>query len=97
MTVLRSRRFRRAGLLFAGIFVFAVVTQLGVGWYQRRAGVRGRMARRASGLAQNASRALRIAPETVPNFVPALHHKWAQSVVFSFGPDCRRHGGWPLS
>jgi hypothetical protein len=40
MTILRSRRLRRAALLFAGIFVFAVVTQLGVGWYKRRAAAR---------------------------------------------------------
>jgi hypothetical protein len=40
MTVLRSRRLRRAALLFAGIFVFAVVTQLGVGWYRRREAAR---------------------------------------------------------
>jgi hypothetical protein len=40
MTILRSRRFRRAALLFTAIFVFAVVTQLGVGWYQRRAAAR---------------------------------------------------------
>src|ERR1019366_6546577 len=40
MTILRSRRFRRAALLFAALFVFAVVTQLGVGWYQRRAAAR---------------------------------------------------------
>lgn len=40
MTVLRSRRLRRAVLLFASIFVFAVVTQLGVGWYKRRAAAR---------------------------------------------------------
>jgi hypothetical protein len=36
MTIMRARRFRRAGLLFAALFVFAVVTQLGVGWYPRR-------------------------------------------------------------
>lgn len=40
MTILRSRRFRRAALLFAALFVFGVVTQLGVGWYQRRAAAR---------------------------------------------------------
>lgn len=40
MTVLRSRRLRRAALLFGGIFVFAVLTQLGVGWYKRRAAAR---------------------------------------------------------
>jgi hypothetical protein len=40
MTVLRSRRLRRAVLLFVGIFVFAVVTQLGVGWYRRREAAR---------------------------------------------------------
>ena len=34
--MLRYRRFRRASLLFAGIFLFAVATQLGVGWYRRR-------------------------------------------------------------
>lgn len=40
MTILRSRRFRRAALLFAAIFVFAIVAQLGVGWYQRRSAAR---------------------------------------------------------
>jgi hypothetical protein len=35
MIALHSQRFRRAALLFAGLFVFAVLTQLGVGWYRR--------------------------------------------------------------
>ncbi len=40
MTFSRSQRRHRLALLFAGLFVFAVFTQLGVGWYQRRATVR---------------------------------------------------------
>src|SRR5574337_1550315 len=40
MAKVLSRRFRRAGLLFAALLVFALVTQLGVGWYQRRAAAR---------------------------------------------------------
>jgi hypothetical protein len=52
MTVLRSRRLRRAALLFAGIFVFAVVTQLGVGWYQRRAVARAALREVVDGLRQ---------------------------------------------
>jgi hypothetical protein len=30
-------------MLFAGIFLFAVVTQLGVGWYKRRAAARANL------------------------------------------------------
>jgi hypothetical protein len=40
MTISRSRRFRRAALLFVAIFVLAVVAQVGVGWQQRRAAPR---------------------------------------------------------
>jgi hypothetical protein len=37
MTFFRSQRRRRSALLFIGLFVLAVLTQLGIGWYQRRA------------------------------------------------------------
>jgi hypothetical protein len=40
MTILRSRRLRRATLLFAGLFAFAFLMQLGVGWYRRREATR---------------------------------------------------------
>jgi len=40
MTFSRSQRRRRLLLLFVALFVLAVVTQLGVGWYQRRATAR---------------------------------------------------------
>lgn len=40
MTFFRSQRRSRLALLFAGIFFFAVLSQLGVGWYQRQATAR---------------------------------------------------------
>jgi hypothetical protein len=50
-TVRFSQRRRRALFLFAGIFLFALLVQFGVGWYQRFAAVRGNCSRWADEIA----------------------------------------------
>ncbi len=43
MSSFRSQRWRRAALLFVSLFLFAILTQILVGWYQRRTTARANL------------------------------------------------------